>query len=146
VWHYDVLRGLDYLRSAGVKPDERVAEGVELVEKRRHQNGRWPLMASTSHRAGPSTKPEWEGQPLEYAAALRVLTGLGRFAEMMARALAAKPGRRRHMGRTCKPARQVLARALDRFCKWRVPADVAFAGIGERGLPATMPSPSNTGR
>jgi hypothetical protein len=42
-WHYDVLRGLDYLRSAGVKPDERVAEAVELVKKRRHQNGRWPL-------------------------------------------------------------------------------------------------------
>ena len=42
-WHYDVLRGLDYLRSAGVKPDERVAEAIELVQKRRHQNGRWPL-------------------------------------------------------------------------------------------------------
>ena len=43
VWHYDVLRGLDYLRSAGVEPDERVAEAVEVVEQRRHQNGRWPL-------------------------------------------------------------------------------------------------------
>jgi hypothetical protein len=43
VWRYDVLRGLDYLRSAGAKPDERMAEAIELVEKRRHQNGRWPL-------------------------------------------------------------------------------------------------------
>jgi hypothetical protein len=42
-WHYDVLRGLDYLRSAGVEPDERVAEAVGLVAKRRHQNRRWPL-------------------------------------------------------------------------------------------------------
>jgi hypothetical protein len=42
-WRYDVLRGLDYLRSAGVRPDERVAEAVALVQKRRHQNGRWPL-------------------------------------------------------------------------------------------------------
>lgn len=42
-WHYDVLRGLDYLRSAGVQPDERVAEAVNIVEERRHQNGRWPL-------------------------------------------------------------------------------------------------------
>ena len=42
-WHYDVLRGLDYLRSAGVEPDERVAEAIGLVEKRRHQNGLWPL-------------------------------------------------------------------------------------------------------
>ncbi len=42
-WHYDVLRGLDYVRSAGIEPDERVAEAVGLVAKRRHQNGRWPL-------------------------------------------------------------------------------------------------------
>jgi hypothetical protein len=44
-WHYDVLRGLDYLRSASVRPDERLAEAVALVEKRQHQNGRWPLGA-----------------------------------------------------------------------------------------------------
>ena len=42
-WHYDILRGLDYLRSAGVSPDERVNEAVDIVEKRAHQNGRWPL-------------------------------------------------------------------------------------------------------
>jgi hypothetical protein len=42
-WHYDVLRGLDYLRNAGIKPDNRVAEAIEVVIARRHQNGRWPL-------------------------------------------------------------------------------------------------------
>lgn len=42
-WHYDVLRGLDYLRDAGVKPDHRVREAIEVVIQRRHQNGRWPL-------------------------------------------------------------------------------------------------------
>ena len=42
-WHYDVLRGLDYLRGAGVERDERVAEAIGLVLKRQHQNGRWPL-------------------------------------------------------------------------------------------------------
>jgi hypothetical protein len=42
-WHYDVLRGLDYLRSADVKPDNRVSEAVRIVLERRHQNGRWPL-------------------------------------------------------------------------------------------------------
>jgi hypothetical protein len=42
-YRYDVLRGLDYLRSAGVKPDERVSEAVQLVKDRRHQNGLWPL-------------------------------------------------------------------------------------------------------
>lgn len=53
-WHYDVLRGLDYLRRAGVEPDERVAEAVELVVKRRHQNGRWPIR-----------KPHPDGIPFE---------------------------------------------------------------------------------
>ena len=43
VWYYDVLRGLDYLRSAGVDPDPRVAEAVDLVEQRRNEDGRWPL-------------------------------------------------------------------------------------------------------
>jgi len=42
-WHYDVLRGLDYLRNAGVQPDSRVSEALEVVITRRHQNGRWPL-------------------------------------------------------------------------------------------------------
>jgi len=42
-WHYDVLRGLDYLRSAGDAPDRRAREAVEIVLARRHQNGRWPL-------------------------------------------------------------------------------------------------------
>lgn len=42
-WHYDVLRGLDYLRDAGVTPDERVAEAIELVASKRDSDGRWPL-------------------------------------------------------------------------------------------------------
>jgi hypothetical protein len=43
VWHYDVLRGLDYLRNAGIKPDRRVRDAINIVIERRHQNGRWPL-------------------------------------------------------------------------------------------------------
>ena len=43
LWHYDVLRGLDYLRRAGVKSDERVAEVIGLVAERRQQDGRWLL-------------------------------------------------------------------------------------------------------
>jgi hypothetical protein len=42
-WHYDVLWGLDYMRSAGVEPDHRVAEAIDLVEKKRDGYGRWPL-------------------------------------------------------------------------------------------------------
>jgi hypothetical protein len=49
-WHYDVLRGLDYLRDAGIKPDNRVSDAIETVIKRRHQNGRWPLNLLHSER------------------------------------------------------------------------------------------------
>jgi hypothetical protein len=42
-WHYDVLWGLDYLRRAGVESDERVAEAIDLVQKKRGRDGRWPL-------------------------------------------------------------------------------------------------------
>src|SRR5215469_3860977 len=42
-WHYDVLRGLDYLRAAGAVPDERVAEAIDIVASRCDAAGRWPL-------------------------------------------------------------------------------------------------------
>lgn len=42
-WHYDVLRGLDYLRRAGVTPEARLSEAIDLVESKRDQDGRWPL-------------------------------------------------------------------------------------------------------
>ena len=42
-WHYDVLRGLEYLRRAGVAPDGRVAEAIALVASKREADGRWPL-------------------------------------------------------------------------------------------------------
>jgi len=42
-WHYDVLRGLDCLRSAGVAYDERVAEAIDLVASKCDSDGAWPL-------------------------------------------------------------------------------------------------------
>jgi hypothetical protein len=42
-YHYDVLRGLDYLRSAGVTPDARIAEAIDLVASKRDVDGRWAL-------------------------------------------------------------------------------------------------------
>ena len=63
-WHYDVLRGLDYLRSAGGKPDERVAEAVRLVAERRQPDGRWLL--DEPHRDAVYDDLEGgAGQPVE---------------------------------------------------------------------------------
>ena len=42
-YHYDVLRGLDYMRAAGRAPDERVTEAIDLVRLKRDAEGKWPL-------------------------------------------------------------------------------------------------------
>ena len=43
LWHYDVLRALDYLRAAEARPDPRVEEAVAIVRERRQADGRWLL-------------------------------------------------------------------------------------------------------
>jgi len=42
-WRYDILRGLDYLRNAGVVPDPRMGEAIEIVASKRDVDGRWAL-------------------------------------------------------------------------------------------------------
>lgn len=42
-WHYDVLRGLDYLRSVGGRPDPRLAEAAQQVRAKQQPDGRWLL-------------------------------------------------------------------------------------------------------
>jgi hypothetical protein len=73
-WHYDVLRGLDYLRCAGVAPDERVAEAIDLVASKRDGDGRWPLETQYPGKM-PVETDEGEGQPSRWITlrALRVL-------------------------------------------------------------------------
>ena len=73
-WHYDVLRGLEYLRSAGVAPEQRVAEAVGLVAARRDADGRWPLDARYPG-VMPVAMDEEPGRPSRWNTlrALRVL-------------------------------------------------------------------------
>jgi hypothetical protein len=73
-WHYDVLRGFEYLRDAGVTPDERVAEAIELVASKRDGDGRWPLEARYPG-VMPVETDEGEGRPSRWNTlrALRVL-------------------------------------------------------------------------
>jgi hypothetical protein len=73
-WRYDVLRGLEYLRSAGVEPDERVAEAIELVASKRDADGRWPL-ETRYPGVMPVEIDEGEGRPSRWNTlrALRVL-------------------------------------------------------------------------
>jgi hypothetical protein len=77
-WHYDVLRALDYLRSAGVEPDVRVAEAVELVASKRDAEGRWRV-ETRYPGAMPVEVEVGEGQPSRWVTlrALRVLRWAG---------------------------------------------------------------------
>jgi hypothetical protein len=43
LWHYDVLRALDYLRAAGTAPDSHTTEALSLIRDRRQPDGRWLL-------------------------------------------------------------------------------------------------------
>jgi hypothetical protein len=73
-WHYDVLRGLEYLRRAAVEPDERVAGAIELVTSKRDADGRWPLQTQYPGKM-PVAMDEGVGQPSRWITlrALRVL-------------------------------------------------------------------------
>ncbi|MBZ0316493.1 MAG: hypothetical protein K8L91_08750 [Anaerolineae bacterium] len=73
-WHFDVLRGLEYLRRAEVTPDERVAEAIALVESKRDADGRWLLEVRYPGEM-PVELDEYEGQPSRWNTlrALRVL-------------------------------------------------------------------------
>jgi hypothetical protein len=78
-WHYDVLRGLDYLREAGVIPDERTAEAVALVAAQRGVDGRWTL--AVQHQGTmPVALGEGVGEPSRWIT-LRALRVLRWFAE-----------------------------------------------------------------
>jgi hypothetical protein len=73
-WHYDVLRGLEYLRRASVAPDERVAEAIELVVSKRDADGRWSLETQYPGQM-PIETDDGEGRPSRWNTlrALRVL-------------------------------------------------------------------------
>jgi hypothetical protein len=73
-WHYDVLRGLEYLRRAEVAPDGRVDEAIDLVASKRDDDGRWPLEVRYPG-VMPIEMDESEGRPSRWNTlrALRVL-------------------------------------------------------------------------
>jgi hypothetical protein len=77
-WHYDVLRGLEYLRRAAVPPDPRVAEAIDLVASKRGADGRW-LLDTQYPGTMPVETDEGEGRPSRWNTlrALRVLRWYG---------------------------------------------------------------------
>jgi hypothetical protein len=77
-WHYDVLRGLDYLRDAAFEPDDRIAEAISNVEGKRDRDGRWPL--ENVHEGEVNFEmDDGEGEPSRWNTlrAMRVLDWFG---------------------------------------------------------------------
>ena len=73
-WHYDVLRGLDYFRATGERPDTRVREALELVRSKQQPDGTW-LLENTHKGAVHFTMDAGDGQPSRWNTlrAMRVL-------------------------------------------------------------------------
>ena len=75
-WRYDILRALDYFRSAGELSDLRLGEAIAHVRSRRLADGTWPLDWSLSGRVwfdvddGPGKPSRWVT-----LRAMRVLNG-----------------------------------------------------------------------
>ena len=60
-WYYDVLRALDHFQAAGAPRDERLAEAIDLVRRKRRKDGRWLL--ENVHRGQTYFALERPGEP-----------------------------------------------------------------------------------
>ena len=72
-WRYDILRALDYFRSADAPTDERIRDAVDVLCSKRRPDGRWPLQQP--HPGAVWFELEKRGSPSRWNTlrALRVL-------------------------------------------------------------------------
>ena len=73
-WHYDVLRALEYFRSAGEAPDSRLDEAIDLLRSKRRPDGTW-LLENTHPGTVHFALEDGDGRPSRWNTlrALRVL-------------------------------------------------------------------------
>jgi hypothetical protein len=73
-WHYDVLRALDYFRSAGDAPDSRMDEAIDLLRSKQQPDGTW-LLENTHPGKVHFALEDGDGRPSRWNTlrALRVL-------------------------------------------------------------------------
>jgi hypothetical protein len=74
-WQYDVLRGLEYFRSAGNAPDSRMDEVIDLLRSKQQPDGNW-LLENTHRGKVHFALEDGDGQPSRWNTlrALRVLS------------------------------------------------------------------------
>ena len=44
-WRYDILRALEYFRTAGIEYDERMQPALDVLQSKRRKDGTWPVQA-----------------------------------------------------------------------------------------------------
>lgn len=73
-WHYDVLRALEYFRSAGDAPDSRIGEAIDLLRSKKQPDGTW-LLENTHPGKVHFALEDGDGRPSRWNTlrALRVL-------------------------------------------------------------------------
>jgi hypothetical protein len=73
-WQYDVLRALEYFRSAGDAPDSRMEEAIDLLRSRQQPEGAW-LLENTHPGKVHFALEDGDGRPSRWNTlrALRVL-------------------------------------------------------------------------
>ena len=76
-WRYDILRALEYFRSAGVEYDTRMHAAVRVLLKKQRADNRWPVQAR--HPGQSHLDMEKTGEPSRWNTlrALRVLKHFG---------------------------------------------------------------------
>ncbi len=72
-WYFDVLRGLDYFQARNAPWDERLADPVDLVRRRRRPDGRWNAQNYHSGRTFFRLEPARSHSRMTTLRALRVL-------------------------------------------------------------------------
>ena len=75
-WRYDILRSLDYFLFARVKYDPRMEEAINVLLKKRRDNGRWPLQARHPGQAHFEMEEPGQDSRWNTLRALRILRHL----------------------------------------------------------------------
>jgi hypothetical protein len=72
-WHYDILRALDFFQAVKAPRDERLADAIDILRKKKREDGCWPL--ENSYRGKTYFEMERVGEPSRWNTlrALRVL-------------------------------------------------------------------------
>jgi len=76
-WRYDLLRALDYFHFAGVKYDPRMQDALDILNKKRRKDNKWPVQAR--HPGQTHFEMEKTGGPSRWNTlrAMRVLQHFG---------------------------------------------------------------------